>query len=455
MTNLPPTIAITWPVEFQDEVVHILSELGLSGYIRLVIDYPRPLDAERLACAVRRLLDAEPVLGCRFAVENGHPLWQRRDDLDVIADCPIITSDDIETATEQLLVERFDPWTSPNLRVTLLRSTTSPGERLLLRISHVIADGRAALDVAMTLTSLYSRLASDPEYQPPPNTASRDSFLWLRNFKFKDRFFLLLQDLKSLPATLGRRRGLTSSPEAFLADLQALQPGYQTLRLDEQLVTFLDRYAHEQGATLNDVCLAALFRALDTFCPFPADARLEVVMPTDLRRYAPLQRRSAIRNLAGTTYVRIGSKIGATFADTLNQVHQETLRHKRRLLGTEGQIMTLWLARASYTRKKSLIRRQILRDLNKPAPPVLTHFGHVKGHQLACDGVAPQGLAAFGEASPLPVFLITLARLDNTLCCTVCHDRCLDTRRVRAFLNNLRDNLTSLNANKAVFTPLP
>ncbi|SMF97335.1 Uncharacterized protein, contains a NRPS condensation (elongation) domain [Methylomagnum ishizawai] len=434
-------IPATLPAEFQDQVVQIVSELGVSGYVRLVLDYPGPLDPARLETALRRLLDAEPVLGCRFALEDGQALWRRRDDLDAIAGCPVLAGDDLEATTQAWLAERFDPWQSPNLGIALVRSPAQAGDRLLLRVSHVVADGTAALDVAMALTDLYSRLGDDPDYQPSVNTASRDSLLWLANFKFRDKLGLLLDDLKSLPAALGKRRGLSSTPARFQADAAQLRPRYRTLRLDETRLAAIDRYARAHSATLNDLCLAAFFRAFDEFCPGPAAARLEVVMPTNLRRYAPLQRRPALRNLAGTTAVRIGTGCGASFEDTLAQVQAETLRHKRRLLGTEGQIATLLLARAGFDRKRGLIRRQILADLNRPAPPVLTHFGHTPARRYACDGMAPVGLAAFGEASPVPVFLSALVRMDDRLCVGVCYDQRLGDLRVDAFLKCLEQNL--------------
>ncbi len=430
------------PAEFQDEVVQIISELGLSGYIRLLIDYPVRLDEARLSIALRRLLDAEPVLGCRFVLEQGKPVWQRRDDLDQIANCPVAVGEDVDGITAPLLAERFVPYNSPNLSAVLIRSSSQPGDRLLLRVSHGVADGTAALDVAIALADLYTRLGGDPEYRPAPNDASRDSFLWMKNFKLRDRLELLLHDLKYLPAAFGPRRGLVADAETFLAHIETLEPAYQTLRFDAHRLAELDRYAHEHQATLNDIFLAAFFRAFDAFCPYPAEARLELVMPTNLRRYAPLQRRPAIRNLAGTTYIRLAAGLGATFTDTLAKIRRETLRHKQRLLGTEGQLATLWLARASFASKQKLIHRQILRDLKRPAPPVLTNLGHVQAHKLSCDGTAPTGLAIYGEASPAPVFLSALVRMDDSLSFTVSYDRRLGAGRVDAFIKRLGVCLT-------------
>lgn len=428
------------PAEFQDQIVQICCELSLGGYIRLLLDYPGRLDPGRMSLALRRLLDAEPVLACRFTVESGRAFWRRREDLDAIARCMLIDTDDLEDTTQTLLAERFDPAESPNAGAVLIRPRQS-GDRLLLRISHVVADGTASLDFATALTDLYSRLASDADYRLPPNTASRDSFLWLRNFPINARLAMFWEDIKAIPGRLMDCRGLLSDHQTFLADARSLQPFYHCLCLDDQRVAAINTYAHNCKAGFNDVCLAAFFRAFDEFCPTPANGILATVMPTNLRRFAPLQRRPALRNLAGTTQVRIGREAGADFEETLTLVRSETRRHQHRGLGTEGQMLSAWMNRLSYAAKQNLLRRQILGSLGRPAPPVLTQVGHMRGERLACDGIKPAGLVVFGEASPLPVFLTSVVRLDKQLAIGICGDRRLGEARIAAFLKRLDRSL--------------
>lgn len=436
-------IPATLDVEYQDEIVYILTELALAGYIRLVIDYPGPLDENRLRIAIRRLIDAEPVLGCRFLIEEGErPLWRRRDDLDRLADCPVTNSDDLDAATQVWLAERFNPQTSPNLSVALIRSPTQQGDRLLLRVSHVAADGVGVLTVAANLFDLYSRLRDDPEWRPTPNPASRASFLWLRNSKRRNRLQLLLQDLGGLPAALEKKRGLIAhDKESFLNDVATVQPLYGLLRLGEQRVVALERYSKQQGVTLHDVCLTAFLRAFDEFCPSPSNAGLAVAVPTNLRRYAPLQRRPAICNLTGGGIFRIGANVGKTFEDSLAKVRQEALRHNRLLVGTEGQIFSLWLAGMSFTRKRALIRRQYLSSLKSPVPPAFTNLGHVSSRRFACDSQVPTALAFFGEAAPAPIFFTSVIRMDNQLSFGFAYDRRFGAKRMEAFMERLEQHL--------------
>jgi len=427
------TIPDSLPAEFQDQIVQICCELFVGGYIRLLLDYPGQLDAERMGLALRRLQDAEPILACRFVVENGQAVW-RREDISAKAGCELLITDNPDGALQTLLAERFNPSTSPNVKAALIRSPAGGGDRLLLKISHVVADGTAALDFAMALTAMYSRLKDDPDYRLPPNSASRDSFLWLKNFPFKERVKMLCQDLKAIPRQLRPCRGLVSDRETFLADAHSLQPFYRCLRLDGRRVAALDAYAADSKCSLNDICLAAFFRAFAQFCPMPANGELTAVMPTNLRRYAPLQRRPALRNLAGTTQVRIGPEVGVSFDDTLALVRQEIRRHQQRGLGTEGQMLSAWLEKLSYAGKQRLLKQQILGGLKRHAPPVLTQIGQVRSERLQCDGLLPGDLAVFGEASPSPVFLTTVVRLDERMAIGVCGDSRLGEPRIDAFL---------------------
>ena len=422
-------------VEFQDQMVHICSELRLAGYIHLAFDYPAPLNYERLQHALGLLITVEPVLGCRFVVNKGEPSWEKRTDFDEVAMVTVIETEDPVTTTEVIVSRRFCPWTSPNIKVSLLRSLERSSDRLVLSISHVIADGTAALDLAAELSDIYCRLAETPDYRPEINHADRDSFLWLKAFKLKDRFGLLLADLAMLLSARHQKKGMTSTPEAFLEDHSDVPAVCECSMLDASHLSDLDRYAQQQESTLNDLFLTAFLSAFDQFCPSGTARGLEAVMPINMRRFAPIQRRPSIRNLAGTLRVFITPSPWDTFEQTLAKVKAETLRQRQRLLGTEGQILTLPLACLKYKNLRHLVRKQILKALSTPSPPCLTYFGHTSAQRYRLKNHPPVAIMIYSEPIPSPVLLAVAVRMDDQLSISITSDHGIGAPRIRGFLN--------------------
>lgn len=46
--------------------------------------------------AVRLSIDAEPILGCEFVVNNNKPVWKRHKDLDSVSLCTLIETENLE-----------------------------------------------------------------------------------------------------------------------------------------------------------------------------------------------------------------------------------------------------------------------------------------------------------------------------------------------------------------------
>ena len=76
--NRSVTIPATLPVEFVECTIRASCEFGyyrpqLGGNV----SFDGRMDETRLQRAVRLLLDAEPVLGCRLDAEAVPPVWRR------------------------------------------------------------------------------------------------------------------------------------------------------------------------------------------------------------------------------------------------------------------------------------------------------------------------------------------------------------------------------------------
>ena len=74
--------ADTVATECQGQLRRIAASYGGNGCLYLVPDFASPLNPDVVRQAARRLPDAEPVLSCRFDIDDVAPAWRRRDALE-------------------------------------------------------------------------------------------------------------------------------------------------------------------------------------------------------------------------------------------------------------------------------------------------------------------------------------------------------------------------------------
>ena len=87
-------------------------------------------------------------------------------------------------------------------------------------------------------------------------------------------------------------------------------------------------YSKAHNATVNDVLLAAWYRAIYRLAQPPVGAHLAVMTHLNLRRRLPKRQAGAIANLSQIAFTSIGTELGATLADTVLRVHAEMERIK-------------------------------------------------------------------------------------------------------------------------------
>lgn len=87
------------------------------------------------------------------------------------------------------------------------------------------------------------------------------------------------------------------------------------------------------GATLNDLFVAAVFRAMIRESRWNGSDRLRLVCTVDLRRYLPDGRGAALCNLSSFFFPQLNVDPGRTFDDTLRRVKGEIDRLKKNHLG--------------------------------------------------------------------------------------------------------------------------
>jgi len=275
--------------------------------LHCVLSLAGRIDEGRLHDALRRSLDAEPVLGCRFVDHWRRPYWQRRDDLDKAARCDVVEAADPSAALARFVAARIDPRCDPLVQVRVFRGDR---DTLCIKTAHEAADGPAARDYYRLLLRLYERLRDEPGYRPPVN-------LGQRTMDGISSRFTLRQKLDELRTARGHRRALKERswilPEPRTHDAEH---GLLVMKIDADRAAGLKRFGRDCGAGLTSVALAAFYQALRAmFAPVEPQAA-GVGTTVDLRRFLPPERLPlAVANVASPLCLRLDPHRQATLEE--------------------------------------------------------------------------------------------------------------------------------------------
>lgn len=325
MNNIPKRL----PAKMMDRAIDTGAILG-NPMIQLELEFPKQLDAERLSKALDLTIDAEPILGFRWVAKWLRPYWERVEERR--RDILLLTSE--KTEYEKFMTRSMDLSTGPQIEGCLWRS--SDKERLLLKVSHYVADAAGVKDIAAITSSIYSRLANNPSYRPEPNLhGSRSIWQVIRHVPWYIYPKLCLEVMRKdrvqsamNPQTLP----LEDGPRTPLVFIHRFVPADRIARLSD--------YRKVHNATINDLMMAALLRALVVVGNWDGQKQLTLNTTVDLRRYIPGQRAKAVTNLSTgiACYPNLGTDLGKDFASTLALISTITRERKANWLGVADLI---------------------------------------------------------------------------------------------------------------------
>ncbi len=285
-------------------------------YTFIVLAFGGRLDEHRLKAAIRLAMDAEPVFGCRY-VPGRKPYWERRADLDSLDLCTVARTADFEGELNRFVAAPRDGTRDPLFDAHIVRGRT---DTLLVRISHLAADGMGSKEL-VSLAAYFYRNPGRAE-AVSPNLASRGPWQLFRQSGW----------LKCLPCLLKKPR-LRAKPEwCFPVDFPHKRGVLRVAarQLDPAVFDALHAFGKRLGATMNDVFVAAYFRALWRFFDFPPGIPQSILIPTSARRYLPSGRTGAICNFVVPLHATMERIAGEVLEQTVIRVRNSPLREPAR-----------------------------------------------------------------------------------------------------------------------------
>ncbi len=305
--NIPDII----PANAHD-IGNYIAKYGIANFqIQVVLSLNGRLDYNKLVRAVRLSIDAEPVLGCRF-VKSDPPYWKRFEDIDNMEKfCSIEEVDNPEEGIQSFLQSPMDMDRDPMLFVRVVRSENH--DTLCLKINHVCSDAAGLKDYIRLLSDIYSRIdREDADFIPiTPSNRDRKDLAELKTALGYDNLQTTWGIHQQIPYPTWNfpwKNGRTGASD------------FSICRIPSGHLGIMSRYSKARGATINDLILTAVFRAMFKISNPLYGIPMDIPVTIDLRRYLSGHKADAIRNLSGGLVIRIDRRPYEPFKRTLSRV---------------------------------------------------------------------------------------------------------------------------------------
>ncbi|NLI90987.1 MAG: hypothetical protein GX434_01915 [Peptococcaceae bacterium] len=334
--------------------------------VQAVLHFEERLDDRRIKKAVRISADMEPILGCRFVVNEEKPFWQRLDDLDEIDWCPVETAEDEEEAVNRFLSISSDPIQGPQVMVKLICSVNL--DVLCIKLNHSCCDGGGAKEYILLLSTIYTALGKGDSEFSLNTRGRRDQYRLFKELGIGN------PQAHFNPELAGQQPTWSFPWNPRQPDIKYIRIAFRVI--EGEKYQNLALYAKERKVSVNDILLTAYFRSLFTMLNPDEGEPVDIMVTIDLRRYLPEGKTEAICNLSGAIRIKIFRKAGESFEDTLQRIHAEMNEMKTKNLGVNSAIICELLGGMKFSEAYEIYRSGREQSLaSGKFSPLLSNFG--------------------------------------------------------------------------------
>ena len=378
--------------------------------VRCVVDFDSRVDEDSMAKAVRLSLDAMPIAGCRYIERWWRPYWERLEHIDADEVFTILQTDDVEGEMNSFLTQQIDPFEGPQLCVRALRAQT---DTLCLNMNHMVGDAAGLKQFVYLIARIYTNLTKDPKYSPRDTGRSRSLRQVSKHINLLDKLSILHRSLRGQLDSDNWHLPLDSGGSC--------RPAMVIRKLPESTFDAIRAYGKRYRATVNDVVLAAYYRALAKVIQAAPGTSLCIGVTIDLRRYVPSEEASGICNLSGFAVSNIGCEIGADLGETLVKVRDDMNAKKANWPGLDriAPIVAPFKLLPYAVVKKvvyHILEGMPEQNEQRPAmPPTLSNMGVVDSEKLVFGGVSVRDAYIAGAVNYPPGFQLGFSSFNKSL----------------------------------------
>lgn len=312
-----------YPTKTGDRFLVAISQY-CAPVIQLEMEFDYFIDEQRLAKSMELLMDAEPILGCRFRSSFFRPSWERVDK----SRFEVFTLTNDKNEYDMFRNKPVDYLSEPQVSACLFRSDTA--DRLILKVSHIVTDAAGVKVLAALLSEIYNRLGHEPDFRPSPNLDDCRSYFQIIKhvpwYGYPQICFNFLKELINSTFPYKTHR-------IPVKDVTRAQGKYIIKHIGQEKVTGMEAYAKEHSATINDLLLSAIFSAHSKTGERVAGDALRIFMTIDLRRYVPDRDALSVSNFSSMEIIKYGMGGEENFESILKHVVKIMQKRKSSWLG--------------------------------------------------------------------------------------------------------------------------
>lgn len=376
------------------DIYNYVARYGMGNYhSQAILRLNGRLDFDRLVKAVRLSVDAEPVLGCRF-VEGDPPYWKKLENIDEVMFCSLEEVPYANMTVQRFLESPLDMDDDPKIKVKLIRSDEC--DIMGIKVNHACCDGTGIKEYVQLISDIYSKLDGSGEaFVPIPSKRGR---------RDQDRLF------KSL--------GITEPDSLLIPGSDILIPTWAfpwkqetssatriaACRISPDQVDAISSYAKSRGATINDMILAAYYRAMLKMGQPVYGVPMGINLTIDLRRYLPDNKTEALRNFSGSANAWLSMVENESFSDTLSRVVYMMNEIKRGYPGSQSAIGLERLEKISF--KEALAYYQVTSRIGKSRAKCPVYYGNRCVPSLSNIGILSKQLIKMGDVIVSDYYII-------------------------------------------------
>ncbi len=416
--------------ELWDKTQYILSKY-YDRMMHVAIYSEGDLDLQILRRAIKKVVDNVYVLRSRYSANIFKHHWVVNDDytLDDMATKEEVA--DLKGATEEFLKGYISHRAKLQFRAKVFTSGNSCSFALL--VNHQCFDGNELKYVTGKIIECYNAIIREGNAD---SISIRNGSRAMKQLyeKMDPKKAAIAKKLYNNASKMGVKSHFRFTQE------KDVEKRFVTGRLDISIFDKLKQRGKEYGASINDVILAAYFRAYAKEAGINNDEVLNITSIIDLRRHLMKgEQLDGCTNMVAFMPCKIDG-VGETYIDTLKKVAAINNAHK------EDEVVGLYgiplLALAYKIFRWDFIANMAVRIGYENPVMQMSNLGKISNSCMTFEGCKPVDVFVTGAVKNRPYFQLTCVSMDTHINFCIA-EKCSETdeRYIKIMLENMKKDL--------------